>query len=167
VAGRQQYTEQAKAAAFAQLEMNDGNIKRTARDLGLPPSTLRAWRDEWEQNKNLPAAEDLIQATGDFVEDAERVRNLALQKMEAKLLNNEGTVAQIATVMGILDDKIARAKGLADRVTEHKITLPSREEIVSALQGLQQGAIEAAAARDEVIVEAELVEAKALPPAKQ
>jgi len=166
VAGRQQYTEQAKAAAFAQLEMNDGNRKRTARDLGLPLSTLRRWADDWEKQKNLPAAEALIQATGDFLQDAERVRNLALQKMEAKLANGEGTVAQIATVMGILDDKIARAKGIADRVTEHKITLPSRDDIVAALQGLQQGAIEAAAARDEVIVEAELAEPKALEAAK-
>jgi len=166
MAGRQQYTNEAKAAAFAQLEMNEGNVKRTARDLGLPISTLRRWRDEWEKGESLPAAEDLIQATGDFLQDAERVRNLALQKMEAKLLNGEGTVAQIATVMGILDDKIARAKGLADRVTEHKITLPSRDDIVAALSGLQQAAIEAAAERDEVIVEAELVEAKALPPAK-
>lgn len=165
MAGRQQYTDQAKAAAFAALEVNDGNVKRTARDLGLPISTLRRWRDDWEKSENLPAAEDLIQATGDFLQDAERVRNLALQKMEAKLHNNEGTVAQIATVMGILDDKIARAKGLADRVTEHKITLPSRDEIVAALSGLQQGAIEAAAARDEVIVEAELVEPMGLPAA--
>jgi hypothetical protein len=84
--------------------------------------------------------------------------------MEAKLLNGEGTVAQIATVMGILDDKIARAKGLADRVTEHKITLPSRDEIVSALDGLRQGAIEAATARDEVIVEGGLAKPKELPP---
>jgi transposase-like protein len=165
MAGRQQYTDQAKAAAFAALEVNDGNVKRTARELGLPISTLRRWRDEWDANKNLPAAEDLIVATGDFIEDAERVRNLALKKLEAKILNGEGTVAQVATVLGILDDKIARAKGLADRVTEHKITLPSRDEIVAALEGLQAGAIAAANERDEVIVEAELVEQKALPAA--
>lgn len=166
MSGRQQYTEEAKAAAFVQLEMNEGNVKRTARDLGLPPSTLRKWRDEWENDKNLPAAEAQLQATGDFLEDAERVRNLALRKLEAKITNNEGTVAQVATVLGILDDKIARAKGIADRVTEHKITLPSRDEIAAALAGLQQGAIAAAEERDEVIVEAELVEdRKALPAA--
>lgn len=165
MAGRQQYTDQAKAAAFAQLEVNDGNVKRTARALGLPISTLRRWRDDWEANKNLPAAEDLIVATGDFLEDAERVRNLSLKVLEHKLLAGQGTVAQVATVLGVLDDKIARAKGLADRVTEHKITLPSRDEIVAALNSLQQGAVEAAAERDEVIVKAELVEQKALPAA--
>ncbi len=165
MSGRQQYTNEAKAAAYAALEVNEGNKKRTARELGLPLSTLRRWADDWEKEKNLPAAEDLIAATGDFLEDAERVRNLALRKLEAKLQNNEGTVAQISTVLGILDDKIARAKGLADRVTEHRLTLPAREEIAAALAGLQQGAIEAAKDRDNVIEHAELVERRALPPA--
>jgi transposase-like protein len=165
MAGRQQYTDQVKAAAYSALEVNDGNVKRTARELSLPISTLRRWRDDWEANKNLPAAEDLILATGDFIEDAERVRDLSLRVLEHKLQAGQGTVAQVATVLGVLDDKIARAKGLADRVTEHKITLPSRDDIVAALDGLRMGAIEAAVARDEVIVEAELVEPKALPPA--
>jgi transposase-like protein len=163
MAGRATYDEDAKAHAFMQLEMNEGNVKRTSRDLGIPISTLRRWRDEWERDKNLPAAEALIVATGDFIEDAERVRNLALRKLEAKIANGEGTVAQVATVLGILDDKIARAKGIADRVTEHKFTLPSGEDIAAALQGLQRAAMDAARDRDEVIVEAELVEPKALP----
>jgi len=162
MSGRSTYDDAFKANAFAQLEVNEGNIKRTARALGIPASTLRRWRDEWDQDKNLPAAEDLIVATGDFIEDAERVRDLSLQALEDKIRRGEGTVAQVATVLGILDDKISRARGLADRVTEHKITLPSREEIVAALDGLRQGAIEGAAARDEEIVYAELVEPKAL-----
>lgn len=165
MAGRTVYTDEVKATAYAQLQVNDGNVKRTAREIGLPVSTLRKWRDEWEANKNLPAAEDLIAATGDFIEDAERVRNLSLKVLEAKLAAGQGTVAQVATVLGVLDDKIARAKGLADRVTEHKITLPKRDELRELFAGLQQGAIDAAAQRDEVIVEAELVEPRALPPA--
>ena len=166
MSGRQQYTDQAKAAAFAALEVNDGNVKRTARELGLPPSTVRRWRDDWEANKNLPAAEDIIEATGNFVEDAERVRDLSLRVLEQKLQAGQGTVAQVATVLGVLTDPIDRARGLADRVTEHKITLPSRDDIVAALEGLRQGAIEAAVARDEEIVDAEVVEQKLLPAAK-
>lgn len=163
--GRPQYDDAFKARAFAQLEVNEGNIKRTARDLDVPPSTMRRWRDEWQASKNLPAAEDLIVATGDFIEDAERVRNLSLRVLENKLARGEGTVAQVATVLGVLDDKISRAKGLADRVTEHKITLPNREDIVAALDALRQGAISAARDRDAEVVDAELVEPKALPPA--
>lgn len=165
MSGRPQYDDAFKANAFAQLEVNEGNIKRTARALGIPPSTLRRWRDEWDAAKNLPTAEDLIAATGDFIEDAERVRDLSLRVLEEKLRLGQGTVAQVATVLGVLDDKISRAKGLADRVTEHKITLPSRDEIVAALEGLQNSAIEAATLRDEEVEDAELVEPKALPPA--
>lgn len=166
MAGRPQYDDAFKARAFAQLEVNNGNIKRTARDLGVPPSTIRRWRDEWEASKNLPAAEDLIVATGDFIEDAERVRDLSLKVLEEKLRLGQGTVAQVATVLGVLDDKISRAKGLADRVTEHKITLPSADELRELLTGMKQNAIDAAAQRDEEIVDAEVVEPKALPPAQ-
>lgn len=167
MAGRPTYDDKFKATAFALLETNDGNVKRTARDLGIPISTLRRWKDQWETGKALPAAEDIIQATGDFLQDAERVRDLSLTVLETKLRQGQGTVAQVATVLGVLDDKISRAKGLADRVTEHKITLPSRDEIVAALGSLQQGAIEAARQREAEIVDAEVVEQTALPPGQQ
>src|SRR3954471_4456601 len=104
MSGRPQYTNTEKARAFALLETNQGNVKRTARDLGVPVSTLRRWRDEWDADKNLPAAEDIVLATGDFLEDAERVRDLSLNVIEAKLRKGEGTLAQVATVLGVLDD---------------------------------------------------------------
>jgi transposase-like protein len=166
MSGRPTYTDQDKARAFSLLEMNEGNVKRTARDLGMPISTLRRWRDEWDHDRMIPAAEDIIQSTGEFLEDAERVRDLSLVAIEAKIRKGEGTLAQLTTVVGVLDDKIARAKGLADRVTEHRITLPSRDEIVAALSGMQQSALAAAQQRQEEIVDAEVVEQKALPSAK-
>lgn len=166
MAGRPVYTDKDKARAFALLETNEGNVKRTARDLSMPISTLRSWRDEWARDQNIPTAEDIVQATSDFLVDAERVRDLSLVVIEEKLVKREGTLAQVATVLGVLDDKIARARGLADRVTEHKITLPSRDELVAALSGLQNAAVEAAARRHEEIVDAEVVEQRALPSAK-
>lgn len=42
---RQQYTDDERVAALAQLAANGGNLKRTARALGLPAPTLRLWRD--------------------------------------------------------------------------------------------------------------------------
>ena len=166
MAGRPVYTDTDKARAFTLLETNTGNVKRTARDLGMPISTLRRWRDEWDKDRMLPAAEDILVITGEFLVDAERVRDLSLTVIEAKLRKGEGTLAQVATVLGVLDDKIARAKGLADRVTEHKITLPSPSEIVEALSGMQAAAVQAARQRQEEIVDAEVVEQKALPSAK-
>ena len=164
MAGRPRYTDQQKAAAFALLEVNGGNLKRTARELGFPLSTIRRWRDDWEKDQNLPKIEDIAEATGDFVQDAERVRNLALQHLERQLPN--ATAAQLVTVVGVLDDKLARAKGLANRVEhEHRIALPSAEEIAETLLALNGAAKEAASRRQAEIVDAELVEApKALLP---
>ncbi len=166
MSGRPVYTDKDKARAFALLETNGGNVKRTARDLGMPISTLRRWRDEWDKDRMVPAAEDIVLAANDFLEDAERVRDLSLTVIEDKLQKGEGTLAQVATVLGVLTDKIDRARGLADRVTEHKITLPSRDEIVAALSGMSTAAIAAAQQRQEEIVDAEVVEQTALPPAK-
>jgi transposase-like protein len=165
MAGKQQYTDEAKAQAFHQLAVNDGNVKRTARELGLPVSTLRTWKAEWEADKNLPALEDVQQASGDFIADAERVRNLALQHMERSL--GKASPAQLATIVGVLDDKIARARGLANRVEhEHRIALPSAEDIAQTLVQLQEMARDGASRRQAEILDADLVEHKALPAAK-
>lgn len=161
MAGRPQYTEQVRALAYVTLATNDGNVKRTARELSIPVSTVRKWRDDWDKGINVPSTDEIEASSGEFVDDATRVRNLALIELERKLPN--ATAAQLVTVVGVLDDKIARAKGVADRVTEHRVTLPSRDEIVQALEGLHQQAIDAAVTREQEIVEAEVVSIKALP----
>ena len=143
------------------LAANDGNVKRTAKELHIPPSTVRKWRDDWDKGINIPSVDEIQASSGEFVDEATRVRNLALVELERKI--PEASAATLANVIGTLDDRIARAKGVADKVTEHKITLPSRDEIVEALAGLQQQAIDAAVMREQEIVEAEVVELRALP----
>lgn len=161
MAGRAQYPEAKRAEVFVLLEANDGNVKRTARDTGIPPSTVRKWRDDWAKGVGVPSVDMVKASSGEFVDEATRVRNLALVELERKL--PDASAAHLANIIGTLDDRISRAKGVADKVTEHKITLPSREEIVLALQGLQQQAIEVATMREQEIVEAEVIEMKALP----
>lgn len=162
MAGKQQYSDDAKAQVYTILTTNDGNVKRTARETGVPVSTIRRWRDEWEAEKNLPSIEDIAAASGDFIADAERVRNQALREMERKLPT--ATPAQLATIVGVLDDKIARARGLTNKVEhEHRLSLPSAEEIAGLLGGLHRRALDDASRRDAEIVEAEVVEQKALP----
>lgn len=161
MAGKQQYSDEAKAQVFTALHVNDGNVKRTARETGVPVSTIRRWRDEWEAEKNLPSIEDIEQSSGDFIKDAERVRNAALREMERKL--PKATPAQLATIVGVLDDKIARATGLTTRVEhEHRIALPNAEEIAGVLAALQQRTAIDASRRDAEIVDAEVVEQPAL-----
>ena len=161
MAGRATYSEDATAKVFAALAANDGNVKRTARDFGIPSSTIRRWRDDWEREKNLPSQEALEVATNDFLTEAKEVRNLAIAELKRKIPS--ANVSQLVATVGMLTDKVDRVEHVSTQVIDHKISLPSSEEIAEALRGLQQVALEAAARRDEEIVEAELV---ALPAAK-
>jgi transposase-like protein len=43
VKGRAQYLDEEKASALVLLAVYNGNVKRTARTLGIPRSTLTAW----------------------------------------------------------------------------------------------------------------------------
>jgi transposase-like protein len=161
MAGRATYSEDAKAKVFAALAANDGNVKRTAREFGIPSSTIRRWRDDWEREKNLPSAEALEVATNDFMTEAKEVRNLAIAELKRKI--PAANVSQLVATVGMLTDKIDRVEHVSTQVHEHKISLPSADEIAEALRGLQKVALESAARRDMEIVEAELV---ALPAAK-
>jgi transposase-like protein len=44
MAQKRQYTEDDKATALAALAANGGNIRRTARELNIPATTLRKWQ---------------------------------------------------------------------------------------------------------------------------
>lgn len=160
MAGRATYSDDAKAKVFAALAANDGNVKRTAREFGIPSSTIRRWRDDWEREHNLPTPEQLEVATGEFLDTAKEVRNLAIAELKRKIPG--ANVSQLVATVGMLTDKIDRVEHVSHQVVDHKISLPSADEIAAALGALQRGAIEAAARRDEEIVEAEVIEMKAI-----
>lgn len=161
MSGRATYSEDAKARVFAALAANDGNVKRTARDFGIPSSTIRRWRDRWEREQDLPSPEALEVATNDFLDEAKEVRNLAVAALKRKV--PDANVSQLVATVGMLTDKIDRVEHVSTQVHEHKISLPSAEDIAEALRAVQTVALEAAARRDSEIVEAELV---ALPAAQ-
>ncbi len=45
MARNRQYSEDDKATALAALAANDGNVLRTAQDLGIPEPTIRKWKN--------------------------------------------------------------------------------------------------------------------------
>jgi hypothetical protein len=153
VAGRTRYTAEKKAEVYVVLTANAGNTKRTSRETLVPEATIRMWKKGWEVEP--PNVEDIIEATGDFVEDAKRVRNKALMEMERKI--PEATPSALVAMVGVLTEKIALAQGLATRKVEVEHTLPSPEEMRDLMQGFVQGAISAAKQRQEDIIDAELV----------
>lgn len=167
MAGRTTYSDDDLARLFVSLTANEGNVKRTARDTGIPESTVRRWKTEWE-TKGPPSYEAVEQAVSTFAEDAERVRDKALKAIEEKIPGAK--VGELTTLVGVLDDKIMRARGLATGRVEHVHALPPADEIREVLAAVFQGAVQTAAARELDIIDAEVIEEqaqKALPAPKR
>lgn len=156
MAGRATYDDAFKAQAFVALAANEGNIKRTARDMAVPVSTLRRWRDEWARQESLPSHEAVTEAMGDFADKAESIRWKALVELERQL--HTAKPDALIKIVGILDDKITRARGLADRTVEHRHLLPSAEELHQLVQGFAEATRKAALERADDIIDAEIVE---------
>jgi transposase-like protein len=154
MAGRTSYDEKAKARLYLVLAANDGNVKRTARETGIPESTVRNFKREFEKN---PPETEVVEAeleSGDYVTQLETLRNELAVALRQKIPDMTGN--QLAVSYGIIDDKLTRARGLATERTEHVHSLPSAEELALAGQMLATGAIEAARRRHDELAEAEV-----------
>lgn len=174
MASRATYTEADKAQVYVVLATNDGNVKRTARDTGVPENTVRRWKKEWAEN-GPPSSEDVEVAVGEFLTEAVTVRDDALHviKLKLQLLKKDpdkAKLAELTTVVGVLDDKITRASGLATSRTEHVHTLPSADELRQALLEAFRPVQQLTQQREgEIIEDAEFsdIEKKALPKGEQ
>lgn len=113
--GRRRYSDEERAAALAELEANGGNVTWTARELGVPESTLRRWRDD--PNMAAPAelraqkkesladmwekvARQALAFLGRAFDDYDRhelERELPLQDVKLTMAPKLATVAGIAT----------------------------------------------------------------------
>lgn len=167
MAKRAAYTEQDKARVYVVLTANEGNVKRTARETDVPENTVRRWRDDWEKN-GPPSTEMVEVASGDFVSEAGELRLLGLQALRGKLellIQNpkDVNVAQVTTLVGILTDKIDRAAGLHRPAGEDDPKALDRNQIRELLVGYTHAMQEMSVAREEEIIDAEIVEQAALP----
>jgi transposase-like protein len=153
MAGRSTYTEADKAKVFAVLRANDGNVKRTARETGVPENTVRRWRNEFVETP--PSEEAIEAAVGEFVEEASTVRNLALARIK-ELIPGSTKIGELNVTVGILTDKIDRANGVG-QVVSHEHHLPPADEIREVMQGFVAMGQELARQREAEIVDAEVL----------
>lgn len=166
MAGRRTYNEEDRARVFVALTVNDGNVKRTSRDVDVPIATVRMWKKDWEKS---PPSPEIISAAGAqaeaFVADATRARDKALREWEAKVDAGEVDAKTLLVGVGILTDKINLAKGLATSRTESSRSQLDPAEIRELAAGAVQGALRAAIERQQEIEEADWEPAplKALP----
>jgi transposase-like protein len=133
---RSKYSSSDRAVVYAALEANEGNIKRTARETGYAISTVRDWKTKWEREGVEQETVDALPAVvGDFVDDATRVRNKLLMRLEQLADKGELTGREIVPALGMLTDKIRAYKGL-DNVKEHHhvVEVPALAEMQARLE---------------------------------
>lgn len=165
MAGRRTYTDDDRARVHTLLTVNDGNVDRTARESNVPPATVRLWKQKW-QKEGPPdtVVEKAVEDATNFVNQAMGTRFEAIVLLRAKL--PDASARDLATIVGILDDKITRARGLATGRVEHvhnTPALPPPEELGQILGDYLQRAVGAARRRDAVVIDAEEPAQKALP----
>jgi transposase-like protein len=159
VTKRRTYSDNDKALIFAELEMSEGNIRRTSRNLNIPISTVRYFKQQWE-TEGVPKeiAEAIPTVVQEFVDDAERVRDKLLIALEQKVDSRDINAREIVTALGVLTDKIRAMRGLDARKVEHSISLPDAEEMRSLFQGVISEVVGAAQTRNDELEDAEIVE---------
>ena len=155
---RVEWSEEDRATAYVQWVVNKKNVRRTAEDCNIPHGTLRYWVKEWEEKGPPEAMENKISSTSyEFVVHANKVRESAMNKLEELIPTAETKqLSAIATVVGIMDDKIRLASGLATRRTENTYTLPSKAEMKELMGSFVDTLITSAEDRSAVIVEGEV-----------
>lgn len=163
-AARRHYTDEDRAKVKLALDMNDGNIKRTARETGVAISTVRDWKTAWEKGGVPAVIEDALPAVRDeFVETTTRVRDKALRVAEEKLDADRTTAKDAAWIAAVLTDKIRLAQGQPTSRTETSSDGQSREEIRELFAGFVSSIREAAAQRSSQIsssIEEEAIDAE-------
>ena len=154
------WSDEDKAAAYVAWISNDKNIRQTARETGVAHTTLRYWVSEWRESGPPDDVASLVpEKVEDFVTRASRIRNSAMDKLETLIPEAEiKQMGTLGTIVGIMDDKIRLASGLATKRTETVHTLPSREDMRELMGGFVQGVVGAAEARAGEIIEGEIIE---------
>lgn len=143
------YTDADRAVVFAELTVNEGNIKRTARNLNMPVSTVRYLKQQWEREGVPKEVIDALPAQiTDFVTHAERVRDKLLIALEAAVDRGEIKPREIAMSLSMLTDKIRAYRGLDAKKVEHTLALPDVEEMRALFSGVIQEVVGAAEVRN-------------------
>lgn len=154
------WSDEDKAAAYVLWITNDKNVRKTCREANIPHSTFRYWVQEWEENGPPDSVlEKLDEQVYEFVHHASNVREKAMNKLEELIPQAEvKQLSAIATVVGIMDDKIRLASGLATKRTETVHTLPSREDMKELMSGFVDGLVSTAENRAIEIIDVEVEE---------
>lgn len=149
---RKLYNDADKAGVLVSLTVNDNNIKRTHRDTGIPESTIRDWRAEWDRDGVPPELLEVSETIAtDVLGEMEEVRDLALVALKAAIKSGDLKNEKLITVIGVLEDKIRLGKGLVTSRSETVQSLPDPKELQELLGGYIRDSLDLAKKREEEI----------------
>lgn len=158
---RTEWSDEARANVYVVWVANEGNNRRTARECGMHPSTITAWANKWKKDGPPEGLDAKITSKAyEFVSHASRIRESAMNKLEELIPEAKPSqLSAIATVVGILDDKIRLASGLATKRTETVHLLPSKEEMKELMSGFAEGLVSTATDRasETVLIDSEVI----------
>jgi len=152
---RTEWDDDARASVYVHWIACDKNIRQTSRETGVPHTTVAYWAKDWDKNGPPENLDGKIRATAyEFVSHADRIREKAMRRLEDLIPEAEvKQLGTLATVVGIMDDKIRLAQGLATKRTETVHTLPTRDEMRELMSGFADSLVVAAEDRaSEVVV---------------
>ncbi len=139
---KRSYTIEEKASAIALLEANGGNLSKTAKQLGIPRTSLIAWRDgegvgasveEIRQSQKREFTELVVKKEREILDILREEIYAAAETLPHK--RHEADYADVVRAIAIFIDKMQLLTGGA--TSRHELTWS--EVVLQARQGLTSG----------------------------
>lgn len=134
---RREYPDTFRAEALAALDANDGNVSRTAREIGMPESTLRSWANG--VGKRRISAELRGEKRGDLADRLEDIAWKLVNGIDEKDIEGASLV-QKTTAFGICVDKMRLLRNQATEISAEASADDLRESILRKLNPPKEAA---------------------------
>lgn len=157
---RRTYSAADQARVAVMLQANAGNVKRTARETGVPPMTVRDWKVRWEAEGYPEPIEEVLPAVSEEITDRmDYARGLAVDTVIEKLRDGKVSAKDAAWIAQVFTDKINLIRGMATSRTEQVQIAPvDAKELAKELAGYVARTVSEAQLRHEEIEDAEWTE---------
>jgi hypothetical protein len=133
---KRSYTVETRAWTLLAVECNRGNYQRTARALGLPEPTVRAWAKERRGHKRLAEVQTVYdQKKQELLVGMREVMSLIIGELKTPKRLKEASTTQLAVTFGILFDKVQLVEGKPTNITAKQVP-PDPEGALRALSEL-------------------------------
>lgn len=124
---RRSYSDDDRAACLAALSANGGNLKRTAKQCGVPVSTLKRWLENGGERKVASPGAGGAQAPAEKVKEAlADVYERVVRDLLAGVTADKVAAADVLSLVRAARDATDKMQLLRDRPTQITDDKPSR-----------------------------------------